>query len=187
MTYDAEVFDKLNPTKPNWETRYSIVKDMFPSITKLDWANIFKEDPHIMGNIINDLIKASEASPRRPGKRSSVSADTTRDNLLSLAGEDYSLEPFIETFRKVAYGKSVRAIAAKTGLDRNLVHRLQTGKVQPDIFAMESIATAYGKSADYFLEYRMYFITATIIDHLDYVPEAGVHFYRKLRKIGRHG
>jgi transcriptional regulator with XRE-family HTH domain len=116
-----------------------------------------------------------------------VSSETTRDNLLQLAGDDYSLEPFIETFRKITVGKSVRAIAAKTGLDRNQVHRLQTGKTVPDVYSMEVIAKAFGKTGDYFIEYRAYFIASTILAHLDNIPEAGVHFYRKLRKIGRHG
>lgn len=186
-------FDQLNAEKKtrsssvDWQKRYELAKDVFPSLTRLDWTKIWNQDPKILGDMVNDIVAASEASPRRPGKRAAVSAEKTRDNLVRLSGADYSLDEFVDTFRNLTIGKSVRSIAAKTGLDRNHVYRLQQGKATPDTYSMEVIAKAYGKGADYFLEYRLYYISNMILSHLENIPEAGVHFYRKLRKIGIHG
>jgi len=181
---DLSIFDQINKEKPSWEKRYALIKEIFPSVENLNWSQIFKEDPDLMGDIINEISKASDASPGRPGKRPPVSRKTARDTYLSLSGQDYSLEPFHVTFRELTEGHSIRDIAHKSGLERNHVYRLMNGK-EPDIYSIECIAQGFGKRPEYFLEYRVFFVITFLTNRLEKIPESSVHFFRKLAGIGR--
>lgn len=185
MNRDLSIFEQLDSKTP-WSVRYSICKELFPSIENLNWSEVFRQDPEIMGNIVNAIIKASEASPGRPGKRHPVSKKTTQEYFMKLSGDDYSLEPFVPTFERLTEGKSIRSIASKTGIERNQIFRLRKGKLAPDVYTLEQIAKSFGFSPEYFLEYRVAFVTAFLMNRLESIPESSVHFYRKISKIGKY-
>lgn len=182
---DLSIFDIVNKQKPSWEQRYALIQELFPNINKLNWSKIFRDDPDLMGDIINEIAKASDASPGKPGKRPPVSRQTARDTYLTLSGQDYAIEPFVITFKMLTSGNSIREVAEKTQLDRNHIYRLMNGK-NPDIYSLECIAKAYGKRPEYFLEYRNFFIVTFLLNRLEKIPESSIHFFRKLARIGKY-
>lgn len=182
---DLSAFEQFKGKKVPWDERVQLIKKVFPSTEKLDWKKLFRDDPALLGGIVNDIIKASQASPSRPGKRASVNSATTRSELRTLSGDDYSVEDFASTLRFLKGDRSIRATATKTGLDRNTIHRLLQGTMDPDAFLMESIATAFKKDPSFFVEYRVAWILNALGMQLENIPEASVHFYRKMRGIGK--
>lgn len=182
--YDSSVFDIINKEKPSWERRYSLIKEIFPSVENLNWAKIFEQDPDIMGDMVNEIAKASDASPGRPGKRPPVSRAVARDTYMKLSGQDYSLEPFHPTLKLLMEGHTIREISEKSGLERNHFYRIIKGQ-DPDIYSIEQLAKTFGHRPEYFLEYRIFFIMTFLTNRLENIPEASIHFFRKIAKIGK--
>lgn len=181
---DLSMFDQANKEKIPWDDRVRLINKVFPSTTNLNWYKIFKEDPAIMGAIVNDIIKAAQASPSRPGKRASVDSKIANKELRTLAGDDYSLEDFA-TSLKILMGKtSIRKTATMVGTDRNTIDRLIRNKMVPTAAIMEDLAKAFGKDPSFFVEYREYWILEMLRRQLNKVPESSITFYRKMRGIG---
>jgi transcriptional regulator with XRE-family HTH domain len=184
---DLTRFDELNQRdkKAPWEERYEMVKEEFPSVERLDWNKALKMDDDLFGRILRDIIKIDLSPSGRPGPRSSLEWGEGMARLRRYMGVDYSLETFVPTFKRLIEKpdgtlRSVRNVAAKTGLNRSHVHRLLTGQLEPDVFAMTEIAKAFDKHPSYFLEYRTRFIASSVLNRVENVPEASINLYRQL-------
>lgn len=186
---DLARFEEINEAevKVPWQQRMTLIQDVFPSTAYLDWKKLFDQDPGILGDLVNDIIKADQAEPGRPGKRAAVEPGVAKDRLRMMMGEDYALDPFPEAFKRLVGGRSLRHVAAKTNLHRNTVMRYLQGKLLPNVEQLEAIAEAFGKDPSYFLEYRIAWITALVKWRLQSQPESTVLFYRKIRKLGKYG
>jgi transcriptional regulator with XRE-family HTH domain len=180
MKHDLSVFTEANKKKMSWDERAALIKEQFPSTEKLNWVRAFDNDLDLFARIIRDILKLDQAQPGRPGPRPSLDYGQATHRLRQFMGQDYAMLPFPEALRVLTGGLSIRKIAAKTGLERNLVYRLLTGKVEPDVYAMTQIARAYDKHPSYFLEYQQLVIISSILRRLEDVPEATTSLYRKL-------
>jgi transcriptional regulator with XRE-family HTH domain len=168
-----------------WQTRYNNIIQQYPSVDSLDWMKVFKADPTILGNIVNDILKVDQAAPGKPGKRPSLDVVSAKERIRQFEGQDYSLQNFCEAFREITLGRSIRNISVKTGLNRNYVHRLLEGKLSPTPIVMEQIAKAYNHSPGYFMEYRIAYIVGGLLRRFDSNPEMGISVYRRLRALER--
>ncbi len=181
---DLSEFREANEKKITWDQRLPLIKKQFPSVARQDWYQIFSEDSSILGRLLNDILKIDQAEPGKPGKRPAVEVSVAEARLRQLRGEDYTSLPFRESFRALAANRSIRGLASKTGLDRNLVHRLLQGDVDPTADVMERVAKAFKKSPGYFPEYRIAYIVGVLFYKLDSGPEASVSFFQKLQNLG---
>jgi plasmid maintenance system antidote protein VapI len=168
-----------------WQTRYSNIVQQYPSVDTLDWMKVFKADPTILGNIVNDILKVDQAAPGKPGKRPSLDISSAKERIRQFEGEDYSLLEFCESLKEITLGRSIRNISARTGLNRNYVHRLLEGKLSPTPTVMEQIAKAYNRSPGFFMEYRIAYIIGALQRRFEYSPETAISLYRKLKALER--
>lgn len=159
----------------------SKIKEQFPSIDSLDWVEVFRRDGELYGNIWHDILKQDQATGGKPGPRPALSRGQAQFRYLQLQDEDYSMDPFHETVKRISGGMSIRKLAAKTGLDRNLIHRLMTAEIMPDNYEMEVVAGAFGRRPAYFLEYRIGYVLSMIHTHMMKYPESSVGPYMKVR------
>jgi len=187
MTLEAtaealRVFGELNSKEKRvpWSERRRLISHYFPSVDRLDWMEVFRQDPGLMGRIINDILKLDAAVPGKPGKRPGLDQKDAERRLATLLGERYSELPFPQAFRNLAGERSVRHVATKTGLNRNTIHRLMTGTQVPDEWEIEQIAAAFDVAPSYFTEYRMAAVVGFIYSQLMRNPEATVIFYKKI-------
>jgi transcriptional regulator with XRE-family HTH domain len=178
--HDLEEFRELNEAKVSWDQRVQVIKRRFPSVDRLDWNKAFLADPTLFGRVVNDILKVDAAQPGKPGKRPAIEQKDAEQRLKQLMGEDYTTVRFAEMFPLLCGKRSVRAIASKTGLNRNTVYYLLKGG-QPSAEAMEKIAKAFRKKPEFFYEYRMLYISAVLWQRLDSNPEATINLYRKVR------
>ena len=51
---DFSVFEGKMP----WKERYQLIVSVFPSVETLDWNEVFRADPAILGRIVNDIIRS---------------------------------------------------------------------------------------------------------------------------------
>lgn len=179
--HDLSAFREVNKEKITWGQRIGLIQKQFPSVVKTDWYKIFDSDPVILGRLINDILKVDQAVPGRPGKRPAIEAEAAETRLRQLVGDDYSILPFAEAFRALAANRSIRALAFKTGIDRNLVHRLLQGEATPTTEIMQIVAKAFNKEPGYFYEYRIAYIFGVMFYKLESIPESTVPFYRRLK------
>lgn len=179
-----EPFHEANKQKVPWDKRVEMIHKQFPSVARLDWMKVFREDPTVLGRLINDILKVDAAQPGKPGKRPAVVSGEGHNRLRQLAGDDFSSYPFTEAFKILCGERSIRAVAAKTGLDRNLVHRLMNG-ADPSVQTMEQIAKAFKKEPGYFAEYRLAYLFAVMFYKLEHIPETTVGFYRKVKGLAK--
>lgn len=178
--HDLSIFDEANATKAPWDKRAALIRERFPSTERLDWKDAFDKDLDLFARVVRDILKIDQAQPGRPGPRPSLDYGQGTHRLRQYMGQDYALLPFPEALRVLTGDLSIRKIAQKTGLDRNLIHRLFRGTIQPDAYEMTQIARAYDKHPSYFLEYRVLFITSAVADRIEGVPEASINLYRKM-------
>lgn len=177
-------FEALSRKTP-WGERVKLIRERFPSTFKLDWNKAFSDDLDLFARVLRDILKLEQALPGRPGPRPSLDVAVATRRLQQFLGKDFTIEAFPEAFRILAGTRSIRHLAAKTGLDRNHIHRLLNGTMEPDAFALSAVAKAFGKSPSYFLEYRIAYIGAAMVSRLEWSPETTIDLYRKLARSQR--
>lgn len=176
---DFSVFEGKMP----WRERYQLIVSVFPSVENLDWNEVFRADPAILGRIVNDIIKQEQARPGTPGKRPALDPEVASQRIRELSGEDYSLLPFEQAFNNLKGDRSVRHVASMVGLDKSMVHKLLTGKTHPTMEQMEKIAAGFKKQPGYFHEYRVAYVLSMMFALMDDGPESAIVQYRKLREM----
>lgn len=181
---DLSKFNELNEQgKVPWEKRANLIHEQFPSVKEVDWNTAFSNDLDLFARVVKDILKADQAGPSRPGPRPSLDYGRASRRLHEMVADEFTHLPFTEALPLLAQGRSVRSIAAKTGLNRNHVHRVLTGKMDPDVYTMREVARAFGKKPQFFREYRQIYIVAAIMERLDQVPDADVNIYKKLKEV----
>lgn len=184
---DLEPFRELNAhdKRVPWKDRYEVVKTQFPSVVDLDWEKVFRADPTIMGNILNDIIKVQVAPKGRPGKRPALDRSEATEVLKQYRGEDYTILPFAKAINRLKNTLSVRQFARKVSMSPTYAHNLITGYKQPTVEDMLLVADAFGKKPSYFYEYRVAFITALMVERVDYAPESSIIYYERALEARR--
>ena len=169
-------------TKVPWSERKAFIHAKFPSTVNLDWEKVFRSDPHILGRLINDILKVDSAVPGKPGKRPGLDVKAAEDRLRKVTGDDYTALPFLEAVEVLLNGRPISWLAEHTeGINKNYIYRIMAGKVVPDPYDIEQIATAFRKDPSYFAEYRLLYILGVIGKKLESMPDASVAFYVKLK------
>lgn len=163
-----------------WNERSKAIREKYPLSTEIDWYEIFSVDPAILGGLINDILKLDQSRQGKPGKRPSLEEGSTAEKLRKIQNDDYTNDPFPRAFKALCGDRSVRAVAAKTGLDKSFVHRLLNGTAIPNAETLSGIAVSFGKHPSYFLEHRIYYILGMIENKLFASPEASIVFYNKI-------
>lgn len=181
------VFDEMNQVKTSWAERSKVIKTMYPSTAKLDWYEVFYQDPTILGKMVNDIIKLDQVRTGKPGKRPSLDEQGATERLRKLRDEDHTTRPLSEALKVLAGDRSIRSIATKIGLDKSYVHRLLKGDAEPSLEVIEKVAKAFNKHPSYFVEYRIGYIMAMLDYKLNQVPEMSVVFYNKLAGRNERG
>lgn len=166
--------------KAAWLARAEQIRQRFPEVENLDWKSALSKDDGLFARVLRDMLKLEQAVPGRSGPRPSLDQDDASDRLDRLFGRDFTHEPFPEALKKLTKGASIRAIADRSGLNRNVVYRLMTGEMEPDGFHLTQIAEAWNKHPSYFLEWRILYITKAFASRLEWSPEASVSVYLEL-------
>jgi transcriptional regulator with XRE-family HTH domain len=166
--------------KAAWIVRAEQIRNRFPEVTDLDWKAALTKDDGLFARVLRDMLKLEQAIPGRSGPRPSLDQVDASDRLDRLFGRDFTQDPFPEALKKLTKNASIRAIADRTGLNRNVVYRLMTGEMEPDGFHLTQIAEAWNKHPSYFLEWRLLYITKAITSRLEWNPEASVAIYLEL-------
>ena len=159
-----------------------LYKDV-PAVQEVDWEVLFKSDPRILGDIINDVIKIAVSEKGRPGKRSASSADDITDDLRKLNKQDYSELLFKIVLKKQMHARSFRQVAARSGLSKSVIHRFTTGESEPTFKQLEKLAVAFNKSPGYFLEYRAAYVCEILFQLLIDNPSLSIVQYEKLKGL----
>lgn len=169
--------------KMNWDETVTRIYKEVPETEAVDWERVFREDPKILGNIVNDIIKVSVSKRGRPGKRSASSEEDVTADLRKLTGSDFSELPFSAALRVAMGSKSLRQTAMLAGLDKMTVHRLLNDEGKPaTAVQMEMLAGALKKDPSYFVEYRAAYVCQALFKMLCDNSESAAVFYKKLKK-----
>lgn len=171
----------MTANKIAWSEKSKSIKKQFPSLSSLDWKQVFREDPTIFGRVVSDIQKLENASSGRPGKRPSVDPRDAAQFLRQYENDDYTVLNFVEAFRVMKGSLSVRALAKKCGLSDTMTQRLLSGKIEPTIESMVSIATAFRKHPSYFVEYRIFYILDSLGSMMEQSPESSVVPFMRLK------
>lgn len=167
----------------DWTAIVSRVLRDNPEIGETDWAKIFSEDPHILGDLINDVIKVGISRAGRPGKRSASSEKAIKEDLRRLSNDDHSYLDFPDALREAMKSKSVRQTASLSGLDKMVIGRLLKGGGEPATMAhMEALSGALKKNPGYFKEYRAMHVAILVYGMMAESGERAVIYYDRTRR-----
>lgn len=180
-----ELFEHLNSreSKVSWDDRFKVIKSQLPHVDRIPWEDIFRSDPTILGDIVNDVMKRRLAPQGRPGKRPGLDREEALDLLNQFRGEGYSIAPFTETFDEIRGKLSVRKTAERISMSPTYTHGLLTGTKEPSITDMEMIANAFNRHPSVFYEYRVAFVLAAIAERMDWAPESSVLYYERVKDV----
>ncbi len=184
--HDLSVFKNLEG-KVAWSVRLELIHQEFPSTVRLDWARALSQDVELYGRILRDILKVDQTQPGRSGPRPVLNKSIATERLKQLRREDYSSLEFREAFMILAGNLSHRGLEAKTGLNRNMVQKLLSGKREPDIYIMEQIATAFKKDPAFFVEYRTAYVLGALSQKLAASPEMSVDLFHRLNPRSNNG
>ena len=169
-----------------WQERVELIHKVFPSTVQLDWNRAFEQDSGLFGRILNDILKADQATPGRPGKRPALNQEEAKRKWREIVGDDsvdYTMLPFHRAFKNLVGDKySIRHLARKCNLDKSMIHNLLRGDKAPTPEIMEKIAVGFKISPSYFLEYRVAYVLGVMFYKLTSMPESSVVFYNKIRE-----
>lgn len=163
-----------------WTERAQSIRDQFPKSDLLDWSKVFREDPAVLGSVINDILKLDQSRVGKPGKRPSLDPTDAIDKIRRIQNIDYTELFFMDAFKLLCGDKSVRSIAMKVSLDKSHVHRLLSGAAVPTNEVLEKIAKGFGKNPSFFVEYRVRNIISALEEKLHKNPESSIVFYGKI-------
>lgn len=166
--------------KVSWETRARRIHQRFPSVDDFNWAVALDRDINLFARIVRDILKLEQAVPGRPGPRPSLDKNAAIRRLHQLWGDDFTILAFPEALRILTDNRSIRYVAGVTGLQKDHVHRLLRGDVQPDGYALRQCAKAFGKHPSYFLEWRILYITQALTARLEWSPETSIDLFQAL-------
>lgn len=162
------------------------IRSQFPSVDQLDWEKAFEVDIDLYGKVWKDILKYDLAGEGRPGPRPALEIGPAIKRFMQLTDDDFTMRPFREAVGLISNNMSVRKLSSRTGLDRNTVHRLMKGTIEPDNYEMEVVAAAFGRLPSFFLEYRIGYILSMIHVHMMRYPESSVGPYLRIRNaLGR--
>lgn len=190
---DRELEERMAPfhemadadRKIPWKERYEVIQRQFPSVEGLNWEKVFRADPTIMGNILNDIIKVEVAPKGRPGKRPALDKAQARAVLSQYRSEDYTLLPFNQAVNRLKKTNSVRQFARKVSMSPTYAYKLMMGYREPSVEDMELVAEAYGKHPSYFYEYRVGFVLSLMAERVEWSPESSIIYYERAMKAQR--
>lgn len=177
-TVDLDEFVKLG--KVPWEKRAALIKERFPTVSSFDWNTALDRDINLFGQLLRDILKLEQAVPGRPGPRPSLDVTEATKRMRQILGDDFTIEPFPKALKALAGPLSIRALANHTKLNKDCIHRLLKGETEPDGYLMRMCAQAFGKHPSYFLEWRILYITQTIVSRLEWSPETTIGMYTQL-------
>ena len=170
---------KASNKRVSWHERVRLIEQQFPSARNADW-NVILRDNDIFGRIIKDILKVDQLEPGRAGPRPNLDYDRGMQSWRELTGQDYCEHPFPEAFRWLTRRDSYTQIARKTSISKTRLFKLAHGHVEPTVEDLRDIATAYGKKAPFFAEYRAEYIMALIAARLLSEAEMTIALYTKL-------
>lgn len=170
----------------DWQSTLDRIEREVPGTKEVDWISLFKADPKILGDLVNDVIKVNISEKGRPGKRSAQSAEDIEEDLRKLTGEDYAVRAFPEALREAMGGRSIRHVATQAHLDKMTVHRLLNGKgAPPTAEQIEWLAKAVRKDPAFFLEYRILYVCSVMYQMMMTSSEAATIQFNRLKKATR--
>jgi transcriptional regulator with XRE-family HTH domain len=172
-------------TRADHVARAELVRQQFPSVAadRRRLKEIFDERPEVFRALLKVLVEVDANEELRPGKaghRPAVGYADGERRLRRLFGKEYSMLPFGEAFKVLGRGRFLTSTAAKTGLTRTRVFRLQRQEVEPSAFDMEQVAKAFGVHPSYFIEWRTACVIAAIHDRMVGSPETSMNLYAKI-------
>lgn len=167
-----------------WHEEAKELKKRLPDLSEYDWDRELETNEEFLISILRDIIKMG-GEPPSTGPRRVLSRKDSQEQLDQLMSNDFSSKDFLESLTKLSNGDSVRTIAAKTGLNRNTVHRLQKGEIDPDPWHLDQIARSYGKHPSYFKEWRHMYLSVAVMNKLNNNPDASIQAYLKFDELAK--
>lgn len=178
MSADLDVsFEEKMP----WSDRLGLIMAAFPSVTQLEWKEVFRIDPSVLGRLVADIQKLENASSGRPGKRPSVNPKDAAQYLRQYENDDYTILPFDQALQVIKGDRSNRHMANLCGVTNTMMFRLLNGEATPTVEVMEQVAKAFRKDPSYFVEYRIAFVLSAMGSRMEQVPEASIVPYLRLK------
>jgi len=166
--------------KMPWSKRMEMINEHFPSTVHLEWTRAFN-DVELFGRILRDILKVDQTPAGRSGPRPVLDRKTATERFRQFQRTDFSMMPFQETFEMLAGDRSIRALAVKIGIDRNMVQKLLAGTRDPDIDLIKLIAKSFKKDPSFFAEYRAAYVLGALEMRMMNSPETTIDLYKKFK------
>lgn len=162
--------------KKNLDERISELKSKNPSLANIDWGRILREEPEVFNGLANGVSRIDR------NRKSKLDNRTGTRRLHNFIQDDFSEKEFREAFKIICDKDTIRKTAEKIDISPAHVYNLKEGKAQPTLELMEVIAKAYGRKPEYFVEYRIINILASVDKFLLKNPETATVWFNKIKQ-----
>lgn len=162
--------------KNNLEDKLSVLKSRRPELNNIDWGKILREEPEVFNGIANGVSRIDR------NRKSKLDHRTGTRRLHNFIQDDFSEKEFKEAFKIICGEDTMRKTAKKIDSSAAHVYNLKEGKAQPSLELMEVIAEAYGRKPEYFIEYRIINVLASVDKYLISNPETATVWFNKIKQ-----
>ena len=123
-----------------------------------EWEQVLSEQPKILWGLVADIVKAAKAGEgeKRTGRRPAATVGSLDELYDVLFPPAYTTRPFPEALNKALSIANLtqRQMAEGIGCDQATISRLISGRSEPRVETIESIARVLNVRPTYFAEYR---------------------------------
>jgi transcriptional regulator with XRE-family HTH domain len=162
--------------KNNLDDKISDLKSRRPALANIDWGQILREEPEVFNGLANGVSRVDR------NRKSKLDHQTGTRRLHNFIQDDFSEKEFKEAFKIICEKDTIRKTAEKVNISPAHVYNLKEGKAQPTLELMEVIAKAYGRKPEYFVEYRIINVLASVDKFLSKNPETATVWFNKIKQ-----
>jgi hypothetical protein len=161
------------------------------------WVDFFEAYPDVLTKLLGDVYRVYKAeqakkvgsgNPAGGRRRSQVNGNL--DELWSILTPRYSMEPFSISCKELMGEQSLRAFAARCGMDHRELSRYLRGtsgretsnRYTPEVYWLERIALAADVHPAYFVEWRVATLVGILSDAMAKQPELSI---TAIKSLGR--
>lgn len=148
------------------------LKEKYPELENIDWADIFAKNPDILNGIVGNVARSGLV------RKGALDRLTGTRQLAMISDSDFSELPFYESLGILASGQDIAELLDLTDEE---VHGLESGELPISFELIETAAERLGRHPSYFLEYRIMVILESVELFLRRNPEAATSWYSKAK------
>ena len=163
------------PMNEEWDTKLYSMRKEFDSKNSINWGAVLRETPFVFTNIVGGVAKATVSEKRKLG----IEVDRSLESIYAPVLSEHC---FVDSLEVLWGQRTIAEMSELTGISQAIIRSLKLGLRAPTFEEMRTIADAFKIQPEFFLEYRIATILASLDQYLMASPEIATAWFKKVEQ-----